>query len=501
MSESTNSEHDALNLGAIMEALLNIQQNSGVLTTVQVDRQRGTMAVVKPALAHLITESENYSALNLKWDDVSDVKLFFKKLSNFLSSTEKQIGKNSLATLLEHVMDKVFSHTPFHGLAIGAAKDGVHWKLIIKEFREALSIPAIDYSLDLYNKIENFTPATDSLLRLALIQVLSWIKEASIQIDEILAEAADEANEPDDVSMRSGTASDGSPPDAVGTLDRRQLQGILLPSPVVMAAKIVSWTPIAIKPVLPETLTDTNVRYTVDQFERDLLAALKKIPPATRVSLKKDDKKKDPNNTSSRGTGSGGAQPQQPQQARLGSLVALNPHGVPKQPVSISVLGRCIVTVDDQGHEIVPGKQVRIDTGADESIFDLTLLPYAERLGPSPRSYVTPLSSKARRAELGRVTFAATDVEGQEVTFSLVGVIDPFGSTAFRPDSVSVSAGVGTVAIGGHELPTVAIKNNPYIVVKPIATDTSTKIKTLFDFGRSIGVSIGVPPPRLDIVA
>lgn len=98
MSESSTST-GVFNLGDILETLLEIQQNSGVLTSVEIDKAKGTRAVIKPALAHLITEAESFSFAKVKWDNTSDAKKNFKKLTNFLASTEKQIGKNSLTEL------------------------------------------------------------------------------------------------------------------------------------------------------------------------------------------------------------------------------------------------------------------------------------------------------------------------------------------------------------------------------------------------------------------
>lgn len=508
MSESS-SNTDVFNLNDILETLLEIQQNSGVLTSVEVDKNKGTRAVVKPALAHLISESDSYKLSNLKWENAAQVKTHFKKLTNFLTSTEKQIGRSSLTDLLEHVMDKVFHDTPFHGLAVGHAKEKVHWKLILKEFREILNIPALDYSLEVYSHMENYTPPADSLLRLAITQLLSWIKQANLQIDEIIAEmAADTIPDETDVSMRSANASTSLTTDVT----RSQLHATLLPSPIVMASRVTSWVPIAIKPVLPQSLTENNVRYTMDQFEADLISALKKIPPTTRVAVqRKEHNKREAHRPQEPAVLAGSSHPpaaqdgervskshNHPNAGRLGMLLSRDhePH-----PVAVSVLGRCVVTVNDDGSEQEDKKRVRIDTGTDEDIFDVTLLPFAERLGPSDKSYVSPLSPKPRKAERGRVTFAAIDTEGNEIRFTRTGVLDPFGSSAFRPDGINISDGLGTVTISGHVLPTFAQNKNAYVSVWPVASETPTKVKSIYDFARNCGFSPGHPAPPLHVIA
>lgn len=171
------------------------------------------------------------------------------------------------------------------------------------------------------------------------------------------------------------------------------------------------------------------------------------------------------------------------------------------QNVPYSILGRCVVSVDQDGNEAHEKSRVRIDTGTDEDIFDVTLMPFAERLGPSPKSYVSPLSPKPRRAERGRVTFSGVDVSGNQVVFTRTGIFDPFGASAFRPERIDVTDGVGTVTLCDYILPTVAINGNAYVDVSPVPTETSTKIKSIYDFCRNAGFSPGHPAPPLHIIA
>lgn len=159
--------------------------------------------------------------------------------------------------------------------------------------------------------------------------------------------------------------------------------------------------------------------------------------------------------------------------------------------------------VDDEGNEQpVDALRVRVDTGADEDIFDATVIPFAERLGPSDRNYITPLSTKPKRAERGRVTFEATDINGEKVTFTRTGVLDFFGASAIRPDAANFVDGTGYIVVNGISLSTSPDKaKNPYVSIIPVANETSTKIKTVGEFARNNGFTLGDPTPPLTTVA
>lgn len=505
MSDTESNSSETFNLNALLQEIVKLNAQSGVLSTVKIDDDKGTLAVVKPAVAHFVTEAKNYVMAKVKWDDPSTVKSAFKKLFNFLNAAEKQIGKDNLADLIEPIFDKVFADTAFHGYANSLASSKTPWRSILKEFRHILNIPSIDYSIEVYAKIDSYSPSSDTLLRLAIVQVISYIMEGNLQIDRLIAEADEQQDVPDDVSMRSGTsyAADNSEV----PVNKRQLQALLIPSPVVIASKVVSWVPNALKPVLPVTLIDNNIRYSLDQLIMDLKDAINKIPAMTKVvsaqkNAKKEDKPKD-NAAGNQQRPANNANPtvnnreqnahQVQQNGRLGCLITHN---------AISCLGNCVSLEDELSDNDVHEVRLRVDTGADYDIFDARIIPFAERLGPAKGSFVTPLSSKLRKAELGRVTFKAVNVNGDEVTFARVGVLDFFGTSAVRPDEVTVSNGSGTIVVEGHVIPTLADgKHNAYVKFTPVASETSTKIKTVWDFARKMGFSIGDDTPSMPKIA
>lgn len=277
MSEQSSS--GAFNLQSLMNELMKMNSQSGMLSTVKIDDEKGTLAVVKPAVAHLISEAKNYTMAKVKWDNQTDVRAAFKKLHNFLNAADKQIGNDNLQELLEPIMDRIFADTPFHGSAVCMAADNVAWKAILKEFREIMNIPVIDYSLEVYSKIDAYNPSPDTLLRLAITQIISWLRQGNKQIDTLVEEADDAFAGPTDVSMRSSAVT----PHEDTPVTRRQLQALLFPSPVIIAAKVVQWVPIAMKPILPLSLIENNIRYTIDQLFDDLEEARRKIPPITKV--------------------------------------------------------------------------------------------------------------------------------------------------------------------------------------------------------------------------
>lgn len=496
MSESSGT--DAFNLHGLLQEILRINNQSGMLSTVKIDDEKGTLAVVKPAVAHLVTEAKNYTMSKVKWESTTEVRSAFKKLHNFLSSSEKQIGKNNLQELLEPIMEKVFADTPFHGSAVCMAADNVAWKGILKEFRDIMNIPAIDYSLEVYAKIDEYNPSSDTLLRLAITQVLSWIRQGNRQIEDLVKEADEEWEGPGDISMRSSAAT----PEDDQPVNRRQLQALLFPSPVIIAAKVLKWVPISMKPVVPVSLMDNNIRYTIDQLVADLEETRRKIPPITKVAAPRKKESSPPqknqvtavsggNDLSPPGLSVPGERPAPPAK-RLGRLVARDLR-----------LGACVVDVDDAGEEnVVEELRVRVDTGADEDIFDASMIPFAERLGPSDKNYITPLSTRAKRAERGRITFETVDIHGNKVKLVRDGVLDFFGLPALRPDAANFSNGAGSVTVDGFTLPTHPDdKNNAYVKLVPVASETSTKIKTLGEFARNEGFTLGDPPPPISTVA
>lgn len=130
MSEPTSESSDAFNLHALLQEVMKMNAQSGMLSTIKIDDEKGTLAVVKPAVAHLVSEAKSYALNKIKWDDTAQVKKGFKSLYNFLNSAEKQIGKDNLSELLEPIFEKVFHDTVFHGLAVCKASQKLHWKSI-----------------------------------------------------------------------------------------------------------------------------------------------------------------------------------------------------------------------------------------------------------------------------------------------------------------------------------------------------------------------------------
>lgn len=399
----------------------------------------GDYATLRFGLQHYLTEVAKFKFSEA--DTLSSQKMGEKlrKLEKYLTAAEKQIGAENVKSMHSPMMKVLFEGTSMEYLA----ETSTAWRDLIEELREYFQCPPVDET-SLFYELLNLD-CSKLTVKQALIKLYGIIQKA--KAENVLS---------------------------------------ILPNPVIIVPKIVSWFPPTSHAMLKERFQDVAARTTWEELETDLKELTMETPPelrcgrTTSVSSRTSPTAATPKAAAIRPKTTGAidetptvkvtptptTQPRGPVVASIKTPTATNP--APKATATPKAkskgLGRLL-----KNEEGFVG-EFRIDTGADECIFGKDILGFVKSLGPSRSTYTTPLSSSHAVAEACTAEVTLTDVDGIEHPYTLRGVMNPGNNlSVLSVRTASFQKGVGTFQLDrlpGVDFPCHSRNAFPYAKVR-----------------------------------
>lgn len=234
-----------------------------------------------------------------------------------------------------------------------------------------------------------------------------------------------------------------------GIVQKAKSENVLsiLPNPVIIVPKVVSWFPPTSHSMLKERFQDVGTKTTWEDLLDDLKDLMMEAPPELKCTRQSSTSRLSGISVSSpspktqlprpKTTGaidSDAVATTTQASATRGPVVAPRPTitninknssapavvtVVPKAKAKAKTIGRLM-----KNDDAIVG-EFRIDTGADDSVFGKDLLGFVQSLGPAKSTYSVPLSTRHAHAEACEADVSIRDVNGIPHPMKLRGIINP----------------------------------------------------------------------------
>lgn len=454
-SETPSSLEDSLM--SILKKFSQMNLNAPGLVTVPANNS-GDYATLRFGLQHYLTEVGKFKFTES--DTLSAAKMGEKlrKLEKYLTAAEKQIGSENVQLMHSPMVKVLFENTSMEYLA----ETSKSWRELIEELREFFQCPAVDETSLFYEMLN--IDCTKLTVKQALIKIYGIIQKAKSE-------------------------------NIVG----------ILPNPVIIVPKIVSWFPPTSHAMLKERFEDVAAKTAWEDLETDLKELMMETPPELRCGKANTTTPKvttprlatmaTPSATTSTTTPTATTNSALPKAkaSPTVSFASAKAFPIPKAKAKVKSIGRLMKTEEGFVGEF------RIDTGADESVFGKDLLGFVKSTGPSRGTYTTPLSTSRSMAETCVAEVSVADVHGIEHPIKIKGIMNPGNNmSVLSVKTASFEEGLGTFRL--DQLPDVkfpchARNGFPYAKVRFHGTT-----KTVDSFLSQLGFT-AKPRPSLEEIA
>lgn len=211
---SENSESNNESLLSLIKAFSQMNLSTPGLVTVPAN-SNGDYATLRFGLQHYLTEVAKYKFLEADTLSAKKIGEKLKKLEKYLTAAEKQIGAENIKALHGPMMKVLFEGTTLEYVAETSA----NWRDLVEHLRELFQCPPVDETNLFYEMLEIDTSKLS-------------VKQALIKLFGIVQKAKAE-----------------------------NVMGVL-PNPLVIVPKIVSWFPPTSHAMLKERFQDVATKTT-----------------------------------------------------------------------------------------------------------------------------------------------------------------------------------------------------------------------------------------------